>query len=301
MSNSFEYYLVAAFSDRPFGGNPAIVAFLDPTNTPESILCDVASTFKQPMTVFLSEDPCSPADEATKRFLVRYFTAEEETPLCVHATLAAAHVIFRTKRTVEGPEIESLEFVTRTHGVIVARRVDSEYSRWMEIEIDAGDVTEVSNSERERIVGIMNDAFGKTLSVQHVAKGTGKYEHCLVVEVDEKDDIKNCQVTGGRLGKETGYLINAITARSSGRNEHFASRVFVPFDSLGGEDHVCGSAHAVLGPYWTSRQALLDGEEIRAIHVGRRGGDLRLFWTRGQPRIRIRGEAVTIANGVFSF
>ncbi|KAJ3978104.1 hypothetical protein EV361DRAFT_1302 [Lentinula raphanica] len=173
----------------------------------------------------------------------------------------------------------------------------------MEIEIDAGDVTEVSNSERERIVGIINDAFGKTLSVQHVAKGTGKYEHCLVVEVDEKDDIKNCQVTGGRLGKETGYLINAITTRSSGlgRNEHFASRVFVPFDSLGGEDHVCGSAHAVLGPYWTIRQALLDDEEIRAIHVGRRGGDLRLFWTRGQPRIRIRGEAVTIANGVCSF
>ncbi|KAJ3857278.1 hypothetical protein EV368DRAFT_4116, partial [Lentinula lateritia] len=127
---------------------------------------------------------------------------------------------------------------------------------------------------------IVNEAFGKPLTIDHVAKGMGMYGHCLLFKVDEKDDIKNCQkfeflpLTYIRLQKETGYSINATTAQSTTVNEHSASRVFVPFDSLGGEDYVCGSAHALLGLYWATKQAIFDGEEIRAIHVGRRGGGL---------------------------
>ncbi|KAJ4485695.1 hypothetical protein J3R30DRAFT_3283749 [Lentinula aciculospora] len=247
-------------------GNPAAVAFLSPKETPENILADVAATFKQPMTAFLSKEP-SGADMTVEHFSVRYFTAEEETSLCIHASLAAAKIIFQTKRM--GQEVTSLKFITKTHGVVVARRM----SDWIEVELTKGDVAKVLGSEKERIAKIVNDAFGKSLTTHHVAKGVGMYGH---VEVDEKDEIRNCQVSA-KSGK-TGYSINAITAKSSTGREHFASRDFVPFDSLGGEDHVCGSVHALLGPYWATKQALPDDEEIRAIHIGRRGGNLRLFW-----------------------
>ncbi|KAJ4472545.1 hypothetical protein C8J55DRAFT_563295 [Lentinula edodes] len=297
-SLSFEYYLVSAFSNRPFGGNPAVVAFLDPNETSENILAEVAATFKQPMTAFLSNEPTFDADATVKRFCVRYFTAEREASLCIHATLAAAKTIFQTARL--GEEVKLLEFVTKTHGVVTARKVSDNPESWIEVELIKGDIAEVADAEKKRITDIVNEAFGKPLTIHHVAKGIGMYGHCLLIEVDEKDDIKNCQVST-KLGKETGYSINAITAKSTTGNEHFASRVFVPFDSLGGEDHVCGSAHALLGPYWATKQAISDGEEIRAIHVGRRGGDLRIFLVHGQPKLRVRGEATTIASGIFSF
>ncbi|KAJ3890412.1 hypothetical protein GG344DRAFT_77858 [Lentinula edodes] len=267
-SLSFEYYLVSAFSNRPFGGNPAVVAFLDPNETSENILAGVAATFKQPMTAFLSNEPSSGADVTVKRFSVRYFTAEREASLCIHATLAAAKTIFQTAQL--GEEVKLLEFVTKTHGVVTARKVSDNPESWIEVELIKGDIAEVADAEKKRITDIVNEAFGKPL-IQH------------------------------EIGKETGYSINAITAKSTTGNDHFASRVFVPFDSLGGEDHVCGSAHALLGPYWATKQAISDGEEIRAIHVGRRGGDLRIFLVHGQPKLRIRGEATTIARGIFSF
>lgn len=99
---------------------------------------------------------------------------------------------------------------------------------------------------------------------------------------------------------ETGYIINAITARSSTGNKHFTSRVFLSFGG-GVEDPVCGSAHAVLGPYWAEKQALDDGQEIRAAQVSRRGGDLRLFWVNGAPNFKMRGEATMNATGTFVF
>ncbi|KAJ3814420.1 hypothetical protein F5876DRAFT_62319 [Lentinula aff. lateritia] len=167
-------------------------------------------------------------------------------------------------------------------GVITACKleVSDNSESWIEVELIKGDIAEVadlSGCTEEEDHCIVNEAFGKPLTIDHVAKGMGMYGHCLLFKVDEKDDIKNCQVSKKKMRKETGYSINATTAQSTTVNEHSASRVFVPFDSLGGEDYVCGSAHALLGLYWATKQAIFDGEEIRAIHVGRRGGGLRIF------------------------
>lgn len=188
-SVSFDYYLVVAFSDQPFGGNPAIVAFLDPNETQEDVLIKLAVTFNQPMTVFLSKE-MSTQDTTSERFSVRYFTPSgTESMLCIHATLAAAKVIFQTERV--GKEVKSLQFVTRNHGVVTAGRVTSENRDWIELDLVKGDTVEVLEPEKKKITEIMNGAFGKSFTVNSVVKGVGKYGYCLLVEVDEKDDIKN--------------------------------------------------------------------------------------------------------------
>lgn len=189
MSSSFDYYLVTAFSNQPFGGNPAIVAFLDPNETKEDVLIKLAATFNQPMTIFLSEED-STHDTTPGRFSVRYFTPTgTETMLCIHATLAAAKVIFQIERV--GKEVKSLEFVTRSHGVVTASKVTSENGNWIELDLVKGDTIEVLEPEKKRITEIVNGVFGKSLAVNSVAKGVGRYDYCLLVEVDEKDDIKN--------------------------------------------------------------------------------------------------------------
>ncbi|KIK70564.1 hypothetical protein GYMLUDRAFT_280943 [Collybiopsis luxurians FD-317 M1] len=297
---SFEYYLANAFSNKPFGGNPAVVAFLDPKATPTDVLFNIAATFKQPMTAFLSKDTSFNGDANTERFAVRYFTAEHEAHICLHATLAAAKVIFQTGRV--GKEVNLVEFVTKSGEVLMARIVTREKNeQWIELELAKAEIVRVEGAEEKRIADIVNDYFGKHLTIHHVAKGVEPYQNYLLIEVDEIDNIGNCDVHGTELGKQTGFNINAITARSSTGNEDFVSRVFVPFESLGGEDHVCGSAHALLGPYWVKKQGLTDGIEVKAAQVSRRGGDLRIFWVKGEPKLKMRGQGIAIANGTFSF
>jgi PhzF family phenazine biosynthesis protein len=71
---------VDAFTDRPFGGNPAMV-FLLPEPASGEWMQRAAAELNQPATVFLHG----------RR--LRWFTPAVELPLCGHATLATAHVL----------------------------------------------------------------------------------------------------------------------------------------------------------------------------------------------------------------
>ena len=74
--------------------------------------------------------------------------------------------------------------------------------------------------------------------------------------------------------------------------------MFAPLGVGGtGEDHVCGSAHALLTPFWSSKLNIAPGEEIKAKQVSARGGDLRVVWEKENEKIRLRGQCVILASG----
>jgi len=72
---------VGAFTGRPFGGNPAMV-FLLPEPAGGEWMQRAAAELNQPATAFLHG----------RR--LRWFTPAVELPLCGHATVAAAHVLY---------------------------------------------------------------------------------------------------------------------------------------------------------------------------------------------------------------
>jgi hypothetical protein len=72
---------VDAFTDRPFGGNPAMVCLL-PGPAGDGWMQRVAAELNQPATAFLHD----------RR--LRWFTPAVELQLCGHGTLAAAHVLY---------------------------------------------------------------------------------------------------------------------------------------------------------------------------------------------------------------
>ena len=80
-----------------------------------------------------------------------------------------------------------------------------------------------------------------------------------------------------------------VTAAADRDGFDFLSRFFAPAVGVD-EDPVTGSAHCLLGPYWSSR---LGREELRACQASARGGVLRLRLCG--ERIRIGGQAVTLA------
>ena len=76
-----QYYIVDAFTEKLFGGNPAGVVLLDNDFPPDRLMQQVAAELRYSETAFVRQDG---ADE----FTVRYFTPRSEVDLCGHATIA---------------------------------------------------------------------------------------------------------------------------------------------------------------------------------------------------------------------
>jgi predicted PhzF superfamily epimerase YddE/YHI9 len=81
-------FIVAAFADAPFRGNPAGVCILDHATLPARAMQEIARELNQPETAFVQ-----PAGDGLWR--IRWFSPTTEIALCGHATLAAAHVLWR--------------------------------------------------------------------------------------------------------------------------------------------------------------------------------------------------------------
>ncbi len=76
-----KYYIVDAFAEQPFGGNPAGVVLLDGDFPSDKFMQQVAAEFRYSETAFVKR-------HSAQEFTVRYFTPCGEVDLCGHATIA---------------------------------------------------------------------------------------------------------------------------------------------------------------------------------------------------------------------
>jgi len=84
-----KYYIVDAFTDQPFGGNPAGVVLLDVSSFPnERLMLQIAAELRYSETAFVRRD-------SEKEFTLRYFTPMAEVELCGHATIASFALMHR--------------------------------------------------------------------------------------------------------------------------------------------------------------------------------------------------------------
>ena len=78
-----KYFVVDAFTDQPFGGNPAGVVLLDSDSFPkEELMLQIAAELRYSETAFVKR-------HSAKEFTIRYFTPKAEVELCGHATIAS--------------------------------------------------------------------------------------------------------------------------------------------------------------------------------------------------------------------
>src|SRR5581483_5239727 len=82
-------YIVDAFTDRPFAGNPAAVCLLSHEPT-AAWMQQLAAEMNLSETAFVL-----PIQDG---YRLRWFTPTVEVDLCGHATLASAHVLWETGR-----------------------------------------------------------------------------------------------------------------------------------------------------------------------------------------------------------
>lgn len=78
-----KYYIVDAFTNQPFGGNPAGVVLLDSDTFPkEELMLQIAAELRYSETAFVKR-------HSAQEFTIRYFTPKAEVELCGHATIAS--------------------------------------------------------------------------------------------------------------------------------------------------------------------------------------------------------------------
>ena len=90
------YFIVDAFTDKPFGGNPAGVVLLEGNAFPEEeLMIKIAAELRYSETAFVLR-------HSEKEYTVRYFTPKAEVDLCGHATIATFALLHSMKLAV-GP------------------------------------------------------------------------------------------------------------------------------------------------------------------------------------------------------
>ena len=252
-----DIYQVDAFSDKPFGGNPAAVCPLDEW-LPDDHLQAIAAENNLSETAFFVR--------TGDVYELRWFTPEVEVDLCGHATLAAAWVLIN--ELPDAPQV--LRFATRSGELRVTQTADG-----LAMDFPAKEPVQCLPPE-----GLLEGLGIETAEVFV----TDDY----IVVVDNEAVVAGLTPDFSALHKLPKRGV-AVTARSE--RFDFISRWFGPNVGVN-EDPVTGSAHTSLAPLWAKR---LGKQLLTAEQGGKRKGQLTCA-LQGD-RVIISGKAALYMKG----
>jgi PhzF family phenazine biosynthesis protein len=256
---------VDSFTDRPFAGNPAAVCLLKNVNSDEW-LQSVAVEMNVSNTAFVYLHEKGPDG-----YKLRWFTAAAEVPLCGHATLASAHLLWEDGVTSSADKIS---FSTLS-GRLEARK------KGQEIELDFPLDPVVPETAPKNLAGMLGTDQWRFVGRCHLG---------YIVELESDEAVRQVTPDQTLLAALPGEVV-IVTSRSSSREYDFVSRLFAP--SIGiPEDPVTGSSHCSLAPFWSER---LGKSEMVGFQASKRSGSVRV--TVAGDRVLIAGAAVTVMRG----
>lgn len=262
---SFPIYQVDAFTGELFGGNPAAVMPLDHWLDDATLLALAGENSLSETAFFVRENDSADAD-----FHIRWFTPGAEVPLCGHATLASAWVIFN-KLGWSGERIR----LRSLSGILgVQQNADG----WLTLDFPRLDWQERPTPD------LLKQALPGAPDTALFVPNDTNYLLTLESEQAVRDAAPDM-----RLLKQLGNQGVILTAH--GENCDFVSRYFAPGVGID-EDPVTGSIHSVLVPWWAGK---LGGTRFQARQLSARGGELRCE-LKGD-RVEIDGQAAFYMEG----
>jgi len=260
-------WTIDAFASGPFKGNPACVVEPMDTWPDDQAMHALAAENNQAETAFLLRT----ADPA--RFGLRWRTPLTEVPLCGHATLASAHMLFAEL----GATSDRLTFDTRSGPLTVGRKgggyeMDFPADKPVRTQAPAG--------------------LAEALGIEPTEVWTGKF--LVAILADEqvvrsvRPDLAAIAAIAGDGSRMQGDV--AVSALADPGGEHdVVSRFFAPGAGIP-EDPATGSLHTMLSPLFSAKL----GRPVLRFHQAYpgRGGDLEC--EDAGERVRLRGDAVTV-------
>jgi PhzF family phenazine biosynthesis protein len=255
-------FVVDAFTEKAFGGNPAAVCVLDRWPTDEWLQL-VAREMNLSETAFLVR-------RGDAEFGLRWLTPKVEVALCGHATLASAHALWESGIAQRVP----LEFHTKS-GALGAIPLPSG-------EIELNFPAKPAN-RCEPPTGML-----AALGAKAVAVARNDFDY--LVELATDAELRALRPDFAKLAAtECRGVI--VTAKSADPSFDFVSRFFAPAVGIN-EDPATGSAHCCLSEYWGEKSGK---SAMVGYQASERGGVVKVVRDRG--RVKLIGRAVTITRG----
>ncbi|MEP2987900.1 MAG: PhzF family phenazine biosynthesis protein [Parasphingorhabdus sp.] len=253
-------YVVDAFTGNRFSGNSAAVVLFD-SYPEDALLQKIAAENNLAETVY-------PLLRSDGNWEIRWFTPTVEVPLCGHATLASAHVLFN--HIV--PEASQIEFVTRYSGNLVVQR--------------QGDTFIMDFPAKE----LMPSSDDLSSLIEFQPQEVLKCDQFIMAVMSEAVMVKDFRTDRSKiLELDCDGLI--ITAPGEDGYDCI-SRFFTPAQGID-EDPVTGGAHTMIAPYWIERLRL---SEIKAYQASERGGEM-ICRLKGS-RVELEGSCVDYLSGM---
>ncbi|XP_050942679.1 uncharacterized protein LOC103492685 isoform X1 [Cucumis melo] len=301
-SKPVKYFVVDAFTDSAFKGNPTAVCLLE-NERDETWLQDLAAEFNISETCYLiriNDEEGTGDSLKPPMFSLRWFTTVAEVKLCGHATLAAAHILFSTGLV----NSNMIEFSTRS-GILTAKKVPdvkqlefsnvhnngkSQDSCFIELDFPAIRTLELNSAADVSLISkVLNVS-----SIVDIKMCNVDFSDLLVVLPSEKD-VVDFQPNIDEIRKLPGNGGVIITGASPAESKFdFYSRYFCPNFGIN-EDPVTGSAHCALAVYWAKK---LGKSDFVAYMASPRSGVLYVHLDEQKQRVLLRGKAITTMEGV---
>lgn len=251
-------YVVDAFTDTVFHGNPAAICVLEHW-LPDELMQNITKENNLSETAFTVKNG--------EQYDLRWFTPGGEIDLCGHATLACAYVLLNYYEQGK----ERIVFSTMSGNLTVAR-----YHDLYEMDFPAYDLKQIAVTEE------MADAIGVMPQEAYMGRD-------LLCVLKNASMVKNLTPDLEKLKTLDGLLLQ-VTAPADMAGYECISRSFAPKLNVA-EDPVCGSGHCHIVPYWAKKLSL---DDLTAYQASPRGGTL--YCRMDGDRVILAGKAVLYAQ-----
>ncbi|RXN27783.1 phenazine biosynthesis-like domain-containing [Labeo rohita] len=274
-------FIVDAFTNVPFKGNPAAVCLLE-NELQDDLYQSIAAEMNFSATAFITRRDSMDFSSGA-RFGLRWFTPTCEASICGHGTQASAAVLFYLKKNVN----PVLEFETMS-GELYVRR--DEESLIMDFPLNTP-----KPQDQHEIKDLLKAAVGN-VPIQDVCFNP-KTSNLLIRLADTCDrsaltSLKpeaEALLKNESTGKIKGVIVTMKGAPTAQPGYDIYSRYFAPWLGVL-EDPVCGSAHTVLAAYWSEK---LSKKKLLGARFG-------LRWFTPKNEVPLCGHA-TLASAAVLF
>jgi len=258
-----KYYVVDAFADKVFEGNPAGVCILDKW-LPEEKMQKIA------MENCLSETAFA-VKVGDGQYELRWFTPKCEIDLCGHATFGTSYVLFRFFEQ----DISELHF----HGL---------YAGYQLTVTKEGELLTLNFPKMELEQIANEDYIAEALGAK--PREVWRTERDLICLFDNEETVTNLQPDLAKIKEFPIGISVFVTAKST--KYDFVARAFWPKVGID-EDPVCGSMFCALAPFWRSN---VNKDKMVCRQVSKRGGTVYCEIAGDRVHISGRGALYSEAN-----
>jgi PhzF family phenazine biosynthesis protein len=290
-------YIVDAFADELFGGNPAGVVILpEGWEFPrDEVMVKTAAELRYSETAFIKKI-------GDKEFNIRYFTPAAEVDLCGHATIGSFYVLLKENIVNEGDVCIYNTLAGKLNVVVEKDAILMDMAEPRQV----GEINDFSKiKELYNVMGIEpegNEVYDNNKNVKLYPKlvTTGLIDIMMPVKDElELDKINPDFPALTELSKKYEVVgVHAFTVNTNDGCIH--ARNFAPLYDID-EEAATGTSNGAL-TYYLYNQGIVKENELNTVIQGEKmlrpsKISTKLLVEHGEPIVKVGGFAVTLAKG----